>query len=392
MNIIVIGAGPAGLMAAIKASSENNKVIVLEKNKEAGKKLLITGSGKCNYYNNNINKESYHCKNEKLLEKIIDYKDIVFSYLKEIGIEPSLINDYYYPVSKTSSSVLNMLLLECKSKNVKIMYEYDVNDLDKIKKEFNADKIIIATGGFSYKKTGSDGYFHEYLKGKGITVNKEYPVLTSLLTENKASNEWAGIRIASQLSLYINDELIKSELGELQLINNGISGICTFNLSRLAVESISKNELVQVSINFMPDYENIMEFLEERNNRLPGRSIIEHLESIINYKLLYILFKNNKLNVNLSFEDLTDDLVARLEKVLTNYKINISGFGDFDKAQVTRGGVDTFEVNENFELLKYKDVFTAGELLDIDADCGGYNLANAFITGYIIGEYLNDKN
>ncbi len=392
MNIIIIGAGPAGLMAAIRSSNENNNIIVLEKNKEAGKKLLITGSGRCNYYNKNIKEENYYCENKELLRNILSHKDIVFNYLKEIGIEPSLINDYYYPVSKVSSSVLNALLLECKNKNIKIIYEYNVDNIDEVKKDFNADKIIIATGGASYPKTGSDGYFQNYLSKKNIKVNKSYPVLTTLLTNNKATDKWAGIRIFSRISLYINDEFIKSEEGELQLINNGISGICTFNISRKAVKSISNKEDVKVTIDFMPEYNNILEFLEKRNKDLPNRTLIELLESIINSNLLYILFKNNKLDVDISYDDLNESNLLRLEKILKNYTLNITGYGNFDKAQVTSGGVNTFEVSETLELINYKDVFIAGELLDIDADCGGYNLANAFITGYIIGEYLNDKN
>ncbi len=391
MNIVIIGAGPAGLIAGIKAS-DNNKVTILEKNSSAGKKLLITGSGRCNYYNKNITIDNYNCLNKNLLNKIISYKDIVFNYLTDIGIEPSLINDYYYPVSKTSSSVLNMLLLECENKNVNIIYDYDVKNIEKIKDEFNADKIIIATGGKSYSKTGSDGYFHNYFKNLGINVVKPIPVLTSLYTNNKVSNTWGGIRINSKLSLYINDEFIKEESGELQLIENGISGICTFNISRIAVRAVDSTEEVRVRINFLPDCDNVLKLLEERNNKLPNRTLIELLESFINYKLLYVLFKNNKLDVDITYDELTNDQLNRLEKILAGLEINITGYGDFDKAQVTSGGIYTFEVNENLELIKYPNVFIAGELLDIDGDCGGYNLVNAFITGYIIGEYLNDKN
>ncbi len=392
MNIIIIGAGPAGLVSAIKASNKNNNVTILEKNSSAGKKLLITGSGRCNYYNKNITENNYNCSNKNLLDKIISYKDIVLEFLTDLGIEPSLINDYYYPMSKTSSSVLNMLLLECKNKNINIIYDYNVKDLNKVKKEFDADKIIIATGGLSYSKTGSDGYFHTYLKGLGIKVNKTLPVLTSLYTENKAASNWAGIRTNAMLSLYINDEFIKSESGELQLIEKGISGICTFNLSRLAVKNINDTDEVYVKINFMPETKNVLNYLNERNNKLENRTVIELLESVINYKLLYVLFNNNKLDVDVKLDDLSDNDLKRLEKILTNYQININDFGDFLKAQVTTGGVDTFEVSDNLELNNYKDVFITGELLDIDGDCGGYNLANAFITGYIVGEYLNDKN
>ncbi len=392
MNIVIIGAGPAGLMAAIKSKNKNNNVTILEKNSNAGKKLLITGSGRCNYYNSNINNNNYNCSNQNLLNKLISYKDIVFDYLTNLGIEGSLINSYYYPVSKNSASVLNMLMLECKNKNIKFVYDYNVKNIEKIKTEFNADKIIVATGGMSYSKTGSDGYFHSYFKNLGIKVVKPLPVLTSLYTNNKASNTWGGIRINSKLSLYVNDEFIKDEAGELQLVENGISGICTFNISRLAVRFIDSNEDVKVSINFMSEYSDIKKFLKLRNEKLPNRTLIELLESIINYKLLYILFKNNKLDINTSFDELNDNDLNRLEKILTKYTININSYGDFNKAQVTSGGIDTFEINDNFELIKYPDVFVAGELLDIDGDCGGYNLANAFISGYIIGEYLNDKN
>ena len=398
MKVIIIGAGPSGLLSALSMKNDNNEVIILEKNNVAGKKLLLTGNSKCNYFNENFNINFYNSNNKEFLKKIITdtNKNKIINYLETIGIVPTINDGYYYPYSKTSSSFQNSLLLECNQKNIKIIYNENITKIEKINNKFiindkyNSDVVVISTGSKAYPKTGSDGYFYNYLQNKGIDIIKPMPALVPLITDNKITKAWKGIRINASLSLYENDKFIKKETGELQLTEYGISGIVTMQLSSYIIRNL-KNNKEEISINFLPNITNIEKYLIERNNKLPGRTNIELLEGLINYKLLYILLKNSKIE-NKKYNELTTKEKEILINLITNYKIQITDYKDFNFSQVCSGGVNLNELTENFELKKIKKMYTIGEITDVDGMCGGYNLAYAFISGYIAGKHIGGSN
>lgn len=393
-KIIIIGAGPSGIAAAIHAKNENNDVIVLEKNSVALKKLLLTGSGRCNFYNDNFIKDFYNVDND-LVNKIISYKDKYLEFISSLGIEFSIINGYYYPYSKSSVSVQNALIKKAHSLGIKIIYDTSVflinkeNDKYIINNEFEADKIVIASGSKAYPKTGSTGDFYTILKEKNVNIKPVLPALVQLRSSNKIVNKWPLLRVESELKLIINNNIAKITKGELQLTNYGISGICTLSLSDIAVKNIVKHNDVSVVINFLPFVKDYDDFINKRLIKLKDVSIIEFFEGIINYKLLISLFKHNKINYENLYSDITINEYNVIKQVLTNFKLDIKGYNDFDTAQVSQGGVSLEELTDVFELIKHPGIYTIGELNDIHGDCGGYNLAYAFISGMIVGEELN---
>ena len=395
MNIIIIGAGPSGMMCAIKAKNENNNVTIIEKNDKAGKKLLLTGSGRCNYANEIINSDCYFTENSDVIENIINPGeiDLMHRKLESIGIYPDIINGYYYPYSHNSASVNNLLIEKCKSKGINFIFNEEVNDIKKnstgfkINNKYECEKLVIACGGKSYAKTGSDGSLYPNLEYLGIKFTKMYPCLTQIKTD--IIKELSGVRLNAKVSLFDNDKLISCETGELQFIDYGVSGICVFNLSSY----VKGNSNLTIKINFLPFTDDADEFIEERMKLLENINLINAFESIINYKVLKYIFKKTGISETARYKSLTENEKKLFKEYLTSFTLKVYGTNDYDKAQVTMGGVPLTDINiSTMESNNVKNLYLIGEILDLTGKCGGYNLMQCFITGLIAGRNINDKD
>ena len=395
MNIIIIGAGPSGMMCAIKAKNENNNVTIIEKNDKAGKKLLLTGSGRCNYANEVVDKACYFTENRDLLTNIINSKEInlMHAAIESIGIYPDIINGYYYPYSHNSASVNNLLIEKCKSKGINFIFNEEVNDIKKcengfkINNKYECEKLVIACGGKSYPKTGSDGNLYPNLENIGIKFIKMYPCLTQIKTD--PIKELSGVRLNAKVSLFDNDKLISCETGELQFIDYGVSGICVFNLSGY----VKDNSNLTIKINFLPFTDDAGSFIEERMKLLENLSLINAFESIINYKVLKYIFKKAGISETARYKSLTENEKKLFKEYLTSFTLKVYGTNDYDKAQVTMGGVPLTDINiSTMESNIVKNLYLIGEILDLTGKCGGYNLMQCFITGLIAGRNINDKS
>ena len=395
-RVVVIGAGASGIIASIFASKKN-EVIVLERNASPLKKLLLTGNGKCNYFNENQNINNYNSNNIDLVDKLITDNNIksVLKFFDGIGIVPKIKNGYYYPYSNLSNSIKEALLKEAKLNNVKIKTEYLVSDIKKVNNKFiinndiECDYVILSTGSKAFPKTGSDGIGYELLKSFGHKIIKVMPALTSVVGDKTYFKDWAGIRVEAKVSLYENNNFIKEEVGEVQLTKNGLSGICIFNLSSKLRRGLAKGNKEDIVINFLPFVNNIEIFLNERNSKVKNRTIIELLEGLINYKLVKIILKESNIKEDKYYNELSNKEKETLFNNLVKFKINIIDTNDFESAQVCSGGVSLEEININTMESKLVDgLFVTGELLDIDGVCGGYNLTIAWITGILAGTYI----
>lgn len=395
MNVIIIGAGPSGMMCAIKAKNENNNVTIIEKNDKAGKKLLLTGSGRCNYANEIINSDCYFTENSDLIENIINPGeiDLMHAAIESIGIYPDIINGYYYPYSHNSASVNNLLIEKCKSKGINFIFNEEVNDIKKnstgfkINNKYECEKLVIACGGKSYAKTGSDGSLYPNLENLGIKFTKMYPCLTQIKTDS--IKELSGVRLNAKVSLFDNDKLISFETGELQFIDYGVSGICVFNLSGY----VKGNSNLTIKINFLPFTDDADEFIEERMKQLENINLINAFESIINYKVLKYIFKKTGISETARYKSLTENEKKLFKEYLTSFTLKVYGTNDYDKAQVTMGGVPLTDINiSTMESNNVKNLYLIGEILDLTGKCGGYNLMQCFITGLIAGRNINDKD
>ena len=405
-NVIVIGAGASGLIAAIYAKSKGNNVILLEKNEICGKKILATGNGRCNFWNEDQRLEHYRSSNFAELEKIINNKnrEEILNFFVKIGIEPKIKNGYYYPNSNQAISIKKALELEAKKQNVIIKTDSEVVDLKKEKDDFKvilkngqeiiSNSVILATGSKAAPKTGSDGIGYQICKKFNHTIVKPLPALVQLKADGKFLKDWEGIRTDVLVKLYENDKKIGEEIGEIQLTNYGISGICVFNLSGRVSRGLNENKKENVRINFLNSLninssKDFIEWMNKRNLLVKDRSIFELLEGVLNYKLVNVLLKKSKINNNMKWEELSLSSKNDLAENITSFKLDIIGTNSFDKAQVCSGGIPLNEIDvKDMQSLKVKGLYIIGELLDVDGDCGGYNLEWAWITGMIAGSRI----
>ena len=307
MKIVIVGAGISGIVSAIKLG-KNNEVIVLEHNDKPLKKLLLTGNGKCNYFNDNFNENKYFSYDRDLINRFINdnNKKKLLSFYDSIGLIPRIKNGYYYPSSNQAYTVYNALLKEANNNNVKIIYNYDVKDIKKdnekyiINNDIRCDKLIISTGSKAYPKTGSVGFGYELCNKLNIKVNKVFPSLVAL-TINKNIKDISGVRSDVKVSLYENDRLITSEIGEIQFNDDNLSEICIYNLS-----TFMNKDNYKVKINFLNDFNinknNFDDEFNKLNNKLINRNISELLECFLNYKLVNYILKISKIDMNKNYK------------------------------------------------------------------------------------------
>ena len=397
MNIAIIGAGASGLVCAIKASV-NNKVTIYEKNNKVGKKILVTGNGKCNYFNDDFDITKYNSNNIDILSTIItdDNKNKVLELFNSIGIVPKVVNGYYYPVTGQAITIKEALLNEAKVRGVNIVLDTDITNIEYKNNKFilnnsiEVDKVVLSTGSKAAPITGSDGMGYILASKFNHSIIEVLPSLVQLKGNEKYFKDWAGIRSDVKLSLYENNNYIKSMEGEIQLTDYGISGICVFQLSSYIIKGLNKNNKEVVSINFLPWLDkDIHEYLLDRNNSMSNRTISELLDGLINYKLVNLILSINKIDNNKKYNELSSNDINNICNSLIDFKVNITGYNSYDKAQVCSGGIPLTEININtFESNKQSGLYIIGELLDVDGMCGGYNLGFAWLSGLIAGENI----
>lgn len=395
-KVVVIGAGPSGIIASLKAKEKGHEVILLERNDKCGKKLLLTGNGKCNYWNSAIGIDNYYTDNYELLNNLLKNKDKVINYLESLGITPKIIDNYYYPLSETAQSIKELLQLELIRKNIKVLYNTYVSNIEYKNNYFyietnneliKCDKVVLSTGSKAYPNTGSDGIGYILSSNLGHKINKVLPSLTSLYSRD-INKSFSGIRVDAKLSLYVNDTFIKESIGNLQLTNYGLSGICTFNLSSIVSKSLDKKKNVLIKINFLPSIDNLFKFIEDRNKRLKDFTISEILESLLNYKLINIILDKAKIKKEDKWHNLSNYQKELLINYLSSYEVKIDKTNDFNNSQCCTGGISLNDVSNNLESKIIPNLYFTGEILDVDGICGGFNLAFAFISGFVVGSNL----
>lgn len=407
-KVIVIGGGASGLVAAIHAAKQKNQVTIIDKNNTYGKKILMTGNGKCNYWNEDISINHYNSSNKEILSKMItkENQQAIMTFFGNLGIIPKIKDGCYYPASNQATSIQTALILEAKLQHVKMITNEEVISISKTEHTFMikttnteiiADKVILATGSKAAPKTGSDGLGYKLASLFEHNIIEPLPSLVQLKGKANYFKDWQGIRTDVEVALYENNKLIKTTTGEIQLTNYGVSGICIFQLSGLVSRGLFENKQEQLHINFLfplhiNTSENFINWMNERNQNIPNRTISELLDGFLNYKLANLLLKRSNIRKEEKWNQIPFQNKKLLSQNLTEFKIDITETNSFDQAQVTTGGIPLSEINPyTMESLKQQGLYIVGELLDVDGECGGYNLGVAWITGYLAGSSIKGE-
>lgn len=398
-RVAIIGGGASGLTASIYAALKH-EVTLFERNKECGKKILLTGNGKCNYWNEDTSNTHFHTENQEKLQEVLAYQNEVFSFFEELGLTPYSKNGYWYPYSLQAVSVRNALVRVAKLRHVQIKENFLAEEIIKKgntfyinpnKENLAFDKVVLACGSKASPRTGSDGLGYTLATKLNHTVLPVYPSLVQLISDESFTKQWAGVRSEIKATLKIDNKAFKEEKGEIQFTDYGVSGIIIFNLSRDVKKSLMAHQKVEIIINFLPflSKEKILPFLEKRNEKLADQTLEEMLEGLVNYKLIPILLKKAHVKNTQKWQDCSLKEKENLSNSLGHFSIHITDTKDFSSAQCSRGGIPLDEINmHTMESLKTKDLYVIGELLDVDGDCGGYNLGFAWLSGIRCGKSL----
>lgn len=392
MTIAVIGGGASGMIAAIMAAMEGAEVFVFEHKDRVGKKLLVTGNGRCNFTNLDQDAANYRGEHPEFATRALEafsYKDTL-DFFEGLGIMPVERNGYYYPASNTATAVLDVLRMELKRLGVQLITSTHVKEilpgftLVTDKESYQADRVILAAGGCAASVHGSDGSGYMLAKKLGHTTTTLVPGLTSMILEGSFSKGWQGVRTMGKVSY--RDQSFQ---GELQLVDYGISGIPVFQLSRYVAKALEQGEKVVLHIDFMPDMEekDFLSYMGQRIRRFPEKTLEEQFVGIYHKKLADILIKRTHLSGRMCSGQMKEPQLTKLVHQIKNFEAGVISVSGFEKAQVTVGGIDTSQVKEDtMESKIIPGLFFAGEILDIDGNCGGYNLQWAWSSGAMAGK------
>lgn len=404
-NVAVVGGGPAGMMAAIKAAEAGAKTILIEKNARLGKKLLLSGNGRCNLSNAEVDLRkltSRYGKNGSFLYHALSVfgpKEAV-SFFKEIGIETKAEKTRrIFPVSGKAEDVLNALIKELKRKKVFILRGAEAEDIvcekGLIKKivlnigEINADKYIFCTGGRSYPSTGSDGKAFELIKKTGHSVKNLEPALVPVETKEKWTKALQGVALGdARIIIRQFGKKIKTSKGGLLFTHFGLSGPVILNQSRLIGELLKFGE-VKISIDISPSFscEQIENIIKEGVKSRPNEKLKNFLADFMPRKMALVMIGTIDLDPNKEAGSLSKEQKKKIAFLLKRIDLTVFSLLGFDMAMATAGGVLLKEIDDKTMRSKIiNNLFFAGEIIDIDGETGGFNLQNCWSTGHLAGQ------
>lgn len=399
-HVAVIGGGAAGMMAAITSAREGARVTILEHKDRIGKKILSTGNGRCNFTNTYQTPACYRSDNRDFAWNIIQKFNVekTISFFKELGIYPKDRNGYLYPYSDQAAAILEVLQIEVAKLDICVMTEINVMDIQPVKrgirvttdkKTITADSVILACGSKAAPVTGSDGSGYQLAKLFGHRIVPVLPALVQLRCAEKFYKSISGVRVQGTVEIYADDIFLASDTGEIQLTNYGISGIPVFQVSRYAAKALYKKQSVTAVLNFMPDMnkDEFLLFLKERITLCPYKTLDEFFTGVFPKKLCELWIRLSRLPKEMRVSDLSGEQLEKLVLLIQHLRTHITETNSFEQAQICCGGVDTTEINpDTLESNYVPGIYFAGELLDVDGICGGYNLQWAWSSGFVAGK------
>lgn len=403
-RVVIIGGGASGLMAGITAARLGAAVILLEHMDKIGKKLLSTGNGRCNLTNLEQRPEYYRSSYPEFPEYALQQfsPEQTLRFFEELGIYPKSRNGYIYPNSDQASSVLEVLTMEAVRLHIGIQCGVQVEFVRKhkgkwqigtkregISKVLGADSVILAAGSMAAPVTGSDGSGYALAKSLGHSLVKPLPALVQLRGKGGFLKRLSGVRAEGRVTIFVNGDYSAHDIGEIQFTDYGISGIPVFQVSRYASQALDSGEKVEAEVDFLPrvPIKELRSLLKVRKEQNGHKACEDFLTGIFHKKIGQVLLNRAEISGESAVAKLGGGELERLCEAVKQFRIPITATNPFANAQVCCGGVDVCRVNpKTMESAIEKGLYFAGEILDVDGICGGYNLQWAWSSGYLAGK------
>ncbi|MDO4632512.1 MAG: aminoacetone oxidase family FAD-binding enzyme [Eubacteriales bacterium] len=402
-RVVVIGGGAAGLMAAVKAAECGARVTLLEANEKPGKKLLVTGNGRCNLTNlDQSDPKRYRGADKKFTDAVFAKFSVqdTLDCFRAAGLLLTDRDGYVYPLVGQASAVVEILLAECRRKKVKLKTNERAVSIERKNGEwsvltqgwhYEADAVVIAAGSKAAPATGAGSGGYQLAEQLGHRIVPVHEALTPLISGDRFVKKLAGLRMRSRVTLEIRKgskdpwREITSEVGEVQWTEYGISGICVFQLSRYAIDAINAGEQAQLRLDLMPAL-TMEELKRELLTRPADDSVGKYLTGLLPAKMIPVLLQRMDLRPEQRAEMLTEKELDRMAVQVKEFTLAVTGNKGCEMAQVCAGGVDTAELAVGtLESTRCPGIYFAGELIDVDGKCGGYNLQWAWSSGAVAG-------
>jgi hypothetical protein len=407
IKVVVVGGGAAGIVAAIAAAYKGAEVIILEKNNRIGKKILATGNGRCNLTNINLSTANYHGRNPAFARSALTKFDVekTLEFFERLGVAHKVEEGgKVFPVSNQASSVLDVLRYELENVGVRVLCEAAVSEIRtedngfKIMfnngEELEADRVLLATGGKAAPNLGSNGSGYALAKSLGHSIVEPFPALVQLKLAATFLKQIQGVKFEGDAEIIVNNAIVQKASGEILFTEYGASGPPVLALSRKAGEYLKKEETVWLKLNLINtcSRDELERYLIKRFSNGPEKELVFSFVGYINKRLVPVILKEAGI------EDIRKPagLVSagereKISRILQDWRFQIKGTTSWPAAQVTAGGVDVSQINgDTMESNIVPKLYFAGEVIDIDGDCGGYNLQWSWSSGFVAGESAAD--
>ena len=390
-DCIILGAGAAGLTAAAALAASGLRVAVVERLDRVGKKILSTGNGRCNLSNRDMRAELY-APCTPFVSGVYEQTppQDVLAFFERLGLMTAEEDGRIYPRSMQASAVLDVLRMGCESDNISILTGETVKALTPSRRGgwcvqldsgegLFAPVVLCAMGGSAAPSMGTDGSGVRLLAALGHRASPALPALVQLKCAHPALKSLKGIRVQAELTLHANGQPLATETGELLFQDYGVSGVCVFQLSRFTVRALAKKQQVQLSVNLLPETGNAYIWLKERIAARPHLPAAQLFTGVFHRLLAQAMLKEAGIAQETAVSSLSPQDLQRLSRAVSAFTLSIDGTQGFAQAQVTAGGVHTDEIDPaTMQSRLFDGLYFAGEVIDVDGPCGGYNLHFAF--------------
>lgn len=401
-HVIVVGGGAAGMVAAISVRRVISDVTLIERNPRVGKKILATGNGRCNYTNTNSECAYYYGGNPGFVQDALSFfsaQDTI-RFFEKLGIEPKEEElGKVFPMSEQASSILDVLLYELNRLGVNIICDTFVKNIKKEKGIFvveaegggviSGDRVIIATGGKAMPSSGSDGNGYELAVKSGHRVTDAFPALVQIMLEGNFFKRIEGVKVVGTAEIIHENKTIAKDSGDILFANYGVSGPPILQISRRAGELLNEGKEAYLKIILMDKQEDdVLKLIEKRIKSNMNKPIDFSFVGLINKRLIPVILSEAGINdIKRPVSGLSNIEQKRIAHILTDWRFKVRGTKSWPSAQVTAGGVNTEDIDpKTMESKLVKGLYFAGEIMDVDGCCGGFNLQWAWSSGFVAGQ------